>query len=41
MLLLAMLAGLVWRFPFVWELAIAGLLGGAYWIFFRPPPDDR
>jgi hypothetical protein len=36
--LLASLAGLVWQFPFLWELALAALIGGVYWIFFRVPP---
>jgi hypothetical protein len=36
--LLALLAGLVWQFPVLWELALAGLIGGVYWIFFRVPP---
>ena len=34
-LLLALLAGVVRQFPFLWELALAAALGGAYWIFFR------
>jgi hypothetical protein len=36
-ILLAALAELVWRFPFLWELAVAGVIGGVYWIFFRTP----
>jgi hypothetical protein len=41
-LLLAMLAGVVWVVPVLWELAVAGLIGGIYWIFFRiPPPNDN
>jgi hypothetical protein len=36
--LLAVLAWLVWLVPVLWELAIAGLIGGVYWIFFRIPP---
>ncbi|WP_153132702.1 hypothetical protein [Dechloromonas hortensis] len=38
LLLLALLAGVVWQFPMLWELAVAAALGGAYWIFFRIPP---
>ncbi|MBS1145628.1 MAG: hypothetical protein H6R14_3034 [Proteobacteria bacterium] len=38
-LLLAMLAGVVWMVPVLWELAVAGLLGGIFWIFFRVPPE--
>ena len=34
----AALAGMVWLVPILWELAIAGAIGGAYWIFFRQPP---
>jgi len=37
--LLALLAGIVWLVPVLWELAIAGLIGGVYWIFFRIPPE--
>lgn len=40
-ILLAVLAGIVLLFPFLWELAVAGTLGGAYWIFFRVTPNDR
>ena len=36
--LLALLAGIVWQFPVLWELAVAGAIGGVYWIFFRIPP---
>jgi len=36
--LLATLAGLVWAVPVLWELAVAGAIGGAYWIFFRQQP---
>ncbi|MGE5491811.1 MAG: hypothetical protein ACM31P_11080 [Actinomycetota bacterium] len=35
--LLGALAGLVWLVPILWELAVAGAIGGAYWIFFRIP----
>jgi len=38
LLLLVVLAGLVWQFPFLWEIAVAGAIGGVYWIFFRIPP---
>jgi len=37
LLLLLCLAGVVWRFPFLWELGIAGLIGGLWWLFFRDP----
>jgi hypothetical protein len=39
-LLLALLAGVVWMVPVLWELAVAGLIGGVYWIFFRLPPGE-
>ena len=35
--LLAVLILLVSRFPYLWELGLAGILGGIYWIFFRRP----
>jgi hypothetical protein len=34
------LAELVWYFPFLWELAVAGAIGGIYWVFFRTPPES-
>jgi hypothetical protein len=37
--LLAALAGIVWWLTMLWELAVAGAIGGADWIFFRIPPD--
>lgn len=36
--LLAVLAGIVWWIPVLWELAVVGAIGGIYWIFFRIPP---
>ena len=39
-ILLAVLAELVRRFPFLWELAVAGAIGGVYWVFFRVPPES-
>jgi hypothetical protein len=39
-LLLAVLAGVVWMVPVLWELAVAGVIGAVYWIFFRIPPND-
>jgi hypothetical protein len=39
LILLAALAELVRRFPFLWELAVAGAIGGVYWIFFRVPSE--
>jgi hypothetical protein len=39
--LLGALAGLVWLVPILWELAVAGAIGGAYWIFFRNPPEKN
>jgi hypothetical protein len=39
-LLLAVLAGVVWTIPVLWELAVAGLIGAVYWIFFRLPPSE-
>ncbi len=38
--LLAVLAALVWMVPVLWELAVAGAIGGVYWIFFRQPPEN-
>lgn len=39
--LLAVLGGITWRYPFLFELLIAGAIGGAYWLFFRSrPPED-
>jgi hypothetical protein len=38
-LLLALLAGLVWMVPVLWELAVVGVIGAVYWIFFRAPPN--
>ncbi len=35
LLLLAVLGGITWRYPFLFELFILGALGGAYWLFFR------
>lgn len=40
-ILLAALAGVVMLFPFLWELAVAGMLGGIYWIFFRVAPNGN
>jgi len=39
-LLLAVLAGVVWMVPVLWELAVAGAIGAVYWIFFRIPPNN-
>jgi hypothetical protein len=39
-LLLAVLAGVVWTVPVLWELAVAGVIGAVYWIFFRILPND-
>ena len=33
--LLCILASLVWRYPFLFEIAPLGAIGGAYWLFFR------
>ncbi|MDP2881735.1 MAG: hypothetical protein Q8N89_09160 [Azonexus sp.] len=38
-LLLVVLAGIVWTVPVLWELAVAGVIGAVYWIFFRIPPN--
>jgi len=40
-LLLALLAGVVWMIPVLWELAVAGTIGAVYWIFFRIPPNNN
>ncbi len=36
LLWLGVLVGLVWWLPFLWELALAGAIGGVYWAFFAP-----
>jgi len=44
LLLLAVLAGITWTYPFLFELPILGAIGGAYWLFFRSTGtvhDDR
>jgi len=38
-LLLAALAALVWWIPVLWEVAFAGAIGAAYWVFFRESPE--
>lgn len=38
LLLLAVLTAIVVSLPMLWELAVAGAIGGAWWIFFRVPP---
>jgi len=38
---MAALAAIVWQLPMLWELAVAGAIGGAYWIFFRIPPEKN
>lgn len=38
--LLAVLGGITWRYPFLFELLIAGAIGGAYWLFFRDKGRD-
>jgi hypothetical protein len=35
LLLLAILTGITWKYPFLFELPILGAIGGAYWLFFR------
>lgn len=35
LLLLAILTGITWEYPFLFELPILGAIGGAYWLFFR------
>jgi hypothetical protein len=40
LVLLAALAGLVYLAPYLWELAIAGLIGGIYRIFFHQPGNN-
>lgn len=39
--LLAALAGLVSILPVLWELALAGAIGGTYWVFFRNPNPEN
>jgi hypothetical protein len=44
LLLLVVLAGITWSYPFLFELPILGAIGGAYWLFFRSTGtvhDDR
>jgi uncharacterized protein involved in response to NO len=36
--LLVLMAALVRAFPPLWEIAVAAVIGGIYWIFFRTPP---
>jgi len=38
--LLAVLAGIVWLAPVLWELALVGAIGGIYWFFFRIPAES-
>jgi hypothetical protein len=40
LVLLAVLTGIVWMVPVLWELAVAGAIGAVYWIFFRIPPNE-
>ena len=40
LLLLAALVGLVWWVPLLWELALVGAIGGAYWAFFQKRDSD-
>jgi hypothetical protein len=35
LILLCGLGGVVWLYPFLFELFILGAIGGAYWIFFH------
>jgi len=39
--LLAVLAWVTVQFPFLWELSIAGAIGGAWWFFFREPAQNN
>lgn len=39
LLLLSALAWLVWQWPMLWEIALAGAIGGVYWVFFRISPE--
>lgn len=44
LLLLALLSGITWKYPFLFELLILGAIGGAYLLFFRETGtthDDR
>lgn len=40
LLLLTVLGGITWHYPFLFELLIAGAIGGAYWLFFRSERRD-
>ncbi|MCE1241402.1 MAG: hypothetical protein LWW83_15925 [Azonexaceae bacterium] len=35
LLWLAVLGVMTWQLPFLFELALAGAIAGAYWLFFR------
>jgi hypothetical protein len=39
---IAILTGIAWRYPFLFELPLIAAIGGAYWAFFagknEPPP---
>lgn len=41
----AALTGLAWVYPFLFELPLAAVIGGAYWAFLtgrdEPPPPDE
>jgi hypothetical protein len=37
LLLLAALVLVVRQWPVLWELAVAGAIGGVWWFFFRSP----
>jgi hypothetical protein len=41
-LVIAILTGIAWRYPFLFELPVIAAIGGAYWTFFagknKAPP---
>jgi hypothetical protein len=39
--LLGLLGGIAWQYPFLFELPLLGAIGGAYWLFFRQPPQKK
>lgn len=41
LLLLGVLGGIAWQYPFLFELPLLGAIGGAYWLFFRQPPQKK
>jgi hypothetical protein len=36
----AVLTGIAWQYPFLFELPLIAAIGGAYWAFFASKADD-